>query len=59
MEEFKASIGMRAKYWFKSRYTCIGAYLGLEDFQMKLSLRMKFMDCYKDVIESLWCLTNW
>ena len=26
---------------------------------MKVTLRMKWMDCYKDLIETLWCWQNW
>jgi hypothetical protein len=59
IEEFKASIGLRFKYWHQSRFTCYGVYLGVEDFQMQLTLRMKWMDCYKDFIETLWCWDNW
>jgi len=31
----------------------------VEDFQMKLTMRMKWMDCYKDFVETFWCWENW
>ena len=59
MEQFKAATGFRIKYWYRSKFTCVGLYLSLEDFEMKVTMRMKWMDCYKDFIETLWCWTNW
>ncbi len=59
IENFKAKIGFHVKYYYGSHRTCFGVYNEIDDFQIKFTMQMKWMECYKDVIESLWCLDNW
>lgn len=58
-EPFEMIFGGEIIYYYGSRRTCAGAYAGLEDFEMELLMTMKWIECYKDVIEELWCWDNW
>ena len=58
-ETFEMIFGAEIKYYYGSRRTCLGAYAGLDDFAIQFLMTMKWMECYKNVIEELWCWDNW
>ncbi len=33
--------------------------MGLDDFAIEFLMTMKWIECYKDLIEELWCWDNW
>jgi hypothetical protein len=58
-EPFEMVLGWEIIYYYGSRRTCLGMYAGLEDFEMQFLMTMKWMECYKNIIEELWCWENW
>jgi hypothetical protein len=58
-ESFNAEMGLEIKYYYTSRRTCLGFYMGLDDFAIEFLMTMKWIECYKDLIEELWCWDNW
>ena len=59
VEDFKVVQDFFGTYWHSSRRTCIGASSFIDDFLIQVEMNMKFMECYKDVIQCLWDWDNW
>jgi len=59
LEEFDAGITIAFKYWRASKRSCFSVYRYIDNFLMLLNMTMKFPQCYKDILSSLWCFDNW
>ena len=59
LEEFDAGITIAFKYWRESKRSCFSIYRFIDNFLMLIDMTMRFPQCYKDIVSSLWCFDNW
>jgi hypothetical protein len=58
-EEFDLGVTFGFKYWRASKRSCFTVYRFIDNFLLDLTMSMRFPECYKDIISSLWCFDNW
>jgi len=58
-EEFDLGFTIAFKYWRQSKRSCFSVYRYLDNFLFLLTMSMRFPECYKDIISSLWNFDNW
>lgn len=59
VESFKALLSLEVYYFYESRRTCIFSYTTIDDFTIIMEVQQRLIQCYKDVIQTLWTLDNW
>ena len=59
LEDFDLGMSIAFKYWQASKRSCFMVYRFVDNFLMQLLLKMRFPECYKDILSSFWCFENW
>ena len=59
LEDFDLGITVSFKYWRASKRSCFRLFTDIDNFLMILNMKMRFPQCYKDILSSFWCFDNW
>ena len=59
LNDFKGLFTIQITRWYASSRLCIAAFYALDDLVFEVTMRMRFLEASKNIINTLWSLDNW
>lgn len=59
LEDFKSLLTVQWQHYYANKRSCIGVFYAIDDLVFKITMKMKFLEASKNIIEHFWTLDNW